>query len=58
MINEEWHKSNRMPKNPTHEQRMEWHIEHAENCNCREMSESLKAQVEQYLAGKNGRNTQ
>ena len=28
-INKDWHEKNRMPKNPTLEQRMEWHIAHA-----------------------------
>lgn len=27
-INKEWHLKNRMPKNPTSEQRIAWHIEH------------------------------
>jgi hypothetical protein len=33
MINKEWHLKNRMPKNPTQKERMEWHIEHNKNCN-------------------------
>jgi hypothetical protein len=34
-INAEWHRKNRMPKNPTIEQRIEWHLEHQKHCNCR-----------------------
>jgi hypothetical protein len=42
-LNREWHEANRMPKNPTIEQRLHWHTEHAKNCQCREMPEKLKA---------------
>ncbi len=37
MITKEWHEKNRMPKNPTTEQRIAWHVEHAQYCHCREM---------------------
>jgi len=33
-INREWHLANKMPKNPTLEQRIAWHKEHAKNCGC------------------------
>jgi hypothetical protein len=42
-LNREWHEANRMPKNPTIEQRLHWHVEHAKNCQCREMPEKIKA---------------
>ena len=45
MINKEWHEKNRMPKNPTFEQRAKWHIEHQRNCSCREMPKTLKEQI-------------
>lgn len=45
-INREWHKKHRMPKNPTLEERVEWHKEHAKNCACREMPESIKKRIE------------
>ncbi|HZD60369.1 MAG TPA: hypothetical protein VE439_07950 [Anaerolineae bacterium] len=32
--NAEWHLKNTMPKNPTLDQRVRWHIEHARNCPC------------------------
>ena len=41
-MNKEWHEKNRMPKNPTLEQRIAWHVEHQKHCNCREMPESIK----------------
>jgi hypothetical protein len=35
-INKEWHKKNKMPKNPSFEERVKWHKEHSKNCKCRE----------------------
>jgi len=40
-INTEWHKKNRMPKNPTIEQRIEWHLKHHKHCSCRPIPEKL-----------------
>lgn len=40
-INREWHESNRMPKNPTDDQRIQWHIEHAKNCSCRPIPQGV-----------------
>jgi hypothetical protein len=45
MINAKWHKSNRMPKNPTLDQRIHWHIEHAKNCGCREIPKNIMAEI-------------
>ena len=42
-LNKEWHRLNPMPKNPTAEQRIAWHLEHSENCSCRKMPEKLAA---------------
>ena len=47
-VNREWHLVNRMPKNPTEEQRAKWHIAHIENCNCYPMSESIKTLIAKY----------
>lgn len=33
--NKEWHLANKMPKNATFEQRVEWYKGHLENCACR-----------------------
>ena len=30
-----WHEQNRMPKNPSDQQRIEWHLAHARVCSCR-----------------------
>jgi len=47
-INAEWHLAHRMPKNPTLDERMQWHIEHAKNCGCREMPPKLKAEFAKW----------
>lgn len=44
-INKEWHLAHLMPKNATLDQRIQWHIEHAKNCNCREMPEKIKEEI-------------
>jgi hypothetical protein len=44
--NKKWHEANRMPKNPTLEQRIEWHLEHSKNCKCRPIPEKLKLEME------------
>jgi hypothetical protein len=45
-INAAWHKANRMPKNPTIEQRIQWHLEHLKNCHCRtDIPEGLKQEM-------------
>jgi hypothetical protein len=36
-INKEWHLANKMPKNLTVEQRINWHLEHVRNCKCRSL---------------------
>jgi hypothetical protein len=40
-INKEWHDKNRMPKNPSFEQRVQWHLAHTKNCNCRPIPKKL-----------------
>jgi hypothetical protein len=44
-LNKEWHGQHPMPTNPTLEQRIAWHIEHAKNCACREMPASIKNEI-------------
>ena len=44
-INKEWHLKNKMPKNPTFEQRVKWHLEHAKNCTCRPIPDKLKEEM-------------
>lgn len=33
-INADWHTSHKMPKNPSLNQRIEWHEQHALHCKC------------------------
>jgi hypothetical protein len=40
-INEEWHRKNVMPKNPSLEERTKWRLEHARNCGCRPIPPKL-----------------
>jgi hypothetical protein len=51
-INAEWHKANRMPKNPTHAQRMRWHLEHSKTCNCYPMTAKIAAELTVWQAEK------
>ncbi len=41
--NKLWHEQNPMPKNPTAEQRIAWHIDHAKNCGCRPIPAGVAA---------------
>ena len=49
-INAEWHGRHKMPVNPTIDQRVKWHIEHARHCGCRPISGKILPEVEKrYL---------
>ncbi|MBI2831653.1 MAG: hypothetical protein HYX79_05295 [Chloroflexi bacterium] len=49
-INKDWHSKNKMPKNPSLDERMKWHIEHAKNCACRPIPDKLREQIENWKA--------
>ena len=34
-INKEWHEQHKMPKNPSEDERIQWHMEHSKHCACR-----------------------
>lgn len=51
-INAEWHLAHRMPKNPTIDERLGWHVAHAKNCDCREMSDKIKLEIEEWKKDK------
>lgn len=53
-INAAWHEKHRMPKNPTLDERIEWHIEHAKNCGCREIPKKLQEEIRKRGTDKNG----
>jgi hypothetical protein len=45
MINAAWHKRHPMPRNPSVEQRIAWHLEHGEQCACRPIPPKLLEQM-------------
>ena len=45
-LNREWHEAHKMPRNATLEQRLDWHLMHAANCDCREMPTAIKRELE------------
>ena len=44
-VNAAWHEKHPMPKNPSVQQRIDWHLEHYKNCGCRDIPEKLKAEM-------------
>jgi len=44
-LNTNWHLKNKMPQNPTLDERIKWHIKHAKNCLCRPIPEKLLAEI-------------
>jgi hypothetical protein len=44
-LNKEWHLQHPMPKNPTLDERIAWHIAHAKHCMCREMPDKIKEEI-------------
>jgi len=44
-INKQWHSKNKMLKNPTLDQRIMWHEEHAKQCGCRPIPQKLSEAI-------------
>ena len=44
-INKEWHLAHKMPKNPTLDQRVAWHLDHAEHCSCRKLDGMIRDEI-------------
>ncbi len=44
-INAAWHRAHPMPKNPTIDQRIAWHLAHAGACRCRDIPAGLLAEM-------------
>jgi len=42
MLNRAWHETHRLGTKATLGERIAWHLEHAKECGCREMPESIK----------------
>lgn len=45
MLNAAWHKKHPMPMKSSLEQRVEWHLGHAQACGCREMPPTVVAEL-------------
>ena len=45
-INKEWHLANKMPKNASFEQKVEWHKAHLKHCACRSAPPEIKKAIE------------
>ena len=45
-INATWHEQNKMPKNPTFDQRVTWHLAHQQNCTCMPIPQKLPEEME------------
>jgi hypothetical protein len=54
-MNATWHKKHRMPKNPTPQQRLDWHLAHAKACKCREMPASVLAELRRQVTARRKR---
>lgn len=44
-INAAWHRAHPMPKNPTLDQRIAWHVAHAKACGCRAIAGKLRDEM-------------
>ena len=44
-LNAAWHRKHPMPRKPTLEQRIAWHLEHREVCACRPIPPKLLEQI-------------
>jgi hypothetical protein len=45
-INGSWHQKHPMPKKPTLEQRVDWHLAHAKACGCRDIPKTVIAELQ------------
>ncbi len=44
-MNTAWHNGHPMPKNPTLDQRIAWHLDHAKNCGCRPIAGKIRDEM-------------
>jgi hypothetical protein len=44
-LNADWHDKNKMPKNPTLDERVMWHVAHAKNCSCRPLHGKILEEI-------------
>ena len=45
-LNRDWHHVHRMPIKASLEQRLQWHLEHANNCGCRSIPVKVAEEME------------
>jgi len=46
-LNKAWHLKHPMPKNPTFDQRVKWHLAHQQNCSCRPIAGKLAEEMKE-----------
>jgi hypothetical protein len=44
-MNRDWHERHKMPENATTQERIKWHLEHANQCGCRPIPQGLLARM-------------
>ncbi len=44
-LNVDWHKNNKMPKNPSIDERIKWHLAHVKNCECRPIEGKILEEI-------------
>jgi hypothetical protein len=44
-LNKDWHLAHPMPRKPTLDQRIEWHLQHRQVCGCRDIPARLLAEI-------------
>jgi hypothetical protein len=55
-LNRAWHEQHPMPKNPSNDQRIAWHLEHVQVCDCRPIPGGVvKLMLDQGLSVPNRR---
>jgi pimeloyl-ACP methyl ester carboxylesterase len=54
-INKRWHDANRMPKNPSLNDRIRWHSLHSKHCSCRPMPETVLREIEKQKRQRNNK---
>lgn len=45
-MNRTWHAEHRLDPRASLDQRIDWHVEHAQQCGCREMPDSIKRELQ------------
>lgn len=50
-LNADWHAKHKMPKNPSLDQRVKWHMEHARHCSCHPLSGKIQEEVKKRYLG-------